>query len=368
VTEIYDKAKWHSDGEYPAELSPDQAYVYTGMFLAWAVHRGIEGEGIPVRLADAVKRRKITGATAYARLGGVLTRDVLSVVGQRFADAYYATGRFANDYAKVLAARLPTIYHVKDSWAHYDRLVLRLDARFDTWSKKSGPKRAASKNTSASRAAVRLKRLRARAKNSDVEVEHLLAFASLGDARAVAALRAIAAEHGWSTWGTKRDRRVPLGCWTDTVCAFLEGGYERLVELALDPKTKHSFALAVLEHCETMESALAVLAIVEAVERRAKPDRARLRDCVDALNLLLCFGKVSLRGKDEARARHFLHRRLANKLPITQRAGVILALRGCGNADSIALLANYSLPSPWTNVVNLTTRAIQNRRKLQRRP
>ncbi|MBN8465403.1 hypothetical protein JYJ95_02695 [Corallococcus exiguus] len=37
VQMAYDKAKWHYEGEYPTGLSKQQAFVHTGMFIAWAI-------------------------------------------------------------------------------------------------------------------------------------------------------------------------------------------------------------------------------------------------------------------------------------------------------------------------------------------
>ena len=39
----YDKADWHSGGNYPADLPSDNGGTHIGMFLAWAILRGLEG-------------------------------------------------------------------------------------------------------------------------------------------------------------------------------------------------------------------------------------------------------------------------------------------------------------------------------------
>ena len=36
--QVYDKAEYHYDGEFPADLPIEQAFVHTGMFLGWIVY------------------------------------------------------------------------------------------------------------------------------------------------------------------------------------------------------------------------------------------------------------------------------------------------------------------------------------------
>ncbi|MDM5319251.1 hypothetical protein RGT17_02390 [Bacillus altitudinis] len=38
---VYDKAKYHYDGEFPKDLSIEQAFVHTGMFLGWIIDKKI---------------------------------------------------------------------------------------------------------------------------------------------------------------------------------------------------------------------------------------------------------------------------------------------------------------------------------------
>jgi hypothetical protein len=42
TTDVYDKAKWHFDGDFPKELDDFQGYVHTGMFLGWLVDNGLK--------------------------------------------------------------------------------------------------------------------------------------------------------------------------------------------------------------------------------------------------------------------------------------------------------------------------------------
>jgi hypothetical protein len=53
---------------------------------------------------------------------GLLTR-----VGKDFTRVYYDTDCYLEDYAAVLGDSVPTLYHVEDSWANYDKLAPVID-------------------------------------------------------------------------------------------------------------------------------------------------------------------------------------------------------------------------------------------------
>ncbi|MGP6149634.1 hypothetical protein LZP85_08860 [Priestia flexa] len=37
MTTVYDKAKWHYEGDFPEDLDEDQGFVHTGMYLGWVI-------------------------------------------------------------------------------------------------------------------------------------------------------------------------------------------------------------------------------------------------------------------------------------------------------------------------------------------
>ena len=40
----YDLTDWHYGGDYPPDLPPENGGTHIGFFLAWAIHRGLQGE------------------------------------------------------------------------------------------------------------------------------------------------------------------------------------------------------------------------------------------------------------------------------------------------------------------------------------
>lgn len=134
---VYDKASWHTGGDYPAELPESQARVHMGLFLAWMIEHdlhdpdffadvGLDG------LVAAVKARALTGAELLEPLAGVLASDELSAEGNAFARAYYES-QYVLDYQAVLGSGQASIYHVADTWANYDRLKDTIDRRYQAW-------------------------------------------------------------------------------------------------------------------------------------------------------------------------------------------------------------------------------------------
>jgi hypothetical protein len=53
---VYDKAKWHVEGDFPKDLPTYQGYVHIGFYLGWAVERGFAGELLTDDFADEVER------------------------------------------------------------------------------------------------------------------------------------------------------------------------------------------------------------------------------------------------------------------------------------------------------------------------
>ncbi|TQV90040.1 hypothetical protein IF1G_11293 [Cordyceps javanica] len=160
-----DRAEWHQGDDLPADLDPAAAGTHIGMFLAWAVLRDLTSAAHETAHADALAAVRARAAQTTpgrylaAQCGGSLADDDLAEEAQQFAREYYisadaATGRdgqddennngdddvvvvgsgvYLDDYERTLAAGLPSLYHVHDSWDNYDLLAPVLDAAFEAW-------------------------------------------------------------------------------------------------------------------------------------------------------------------------------------------------------------------------------------------
>lgn len=135
---VYDKAKYHYDGDFPADLEIEQGFVHTGMFLGWIIDHGLYSDWFGKELSRYItdfKARKMTGAKVFQECDGVLMSDMLSEEGNEFAQNYFdfKRGMYLRDYGELLGKGLRTIYHVADSWPNYEKLKKRIDKRYRDW-------------------------------------------------------------------------------------------------------------------------------------------------------------------------------------------------------------------------------------------
>ncbi|MGX4587639.1 DUF7832 domain-containing protein [Paenibacillus chitinolyticus] len=142
---VFDKAKWHYEGDFPSELDRFQAYVPTGMFIAWVIKNDLVGKRS--RKEDApeielVKRDEMTGAEFYrTNWDGVLSSKELSEEAEAFSREYLDIRNdvyTAVDFTNVLAAGLPTIYHVEDSLENYRIIEPIITERYRDWKSRQG--------------------------------------------------------------------------------------------------------------------------------------------------------------------------------------------------------------------------------------
>jgi hypothetical protein len=145
----YDRA----DFDYSTEAEPlpkGHAGTHIGIFLAWAVLNGLESDFHRERSAELLarlRRREITGRQFFeAACSQRFSERDLGEEGNAFAQRYYvdAAGRrgpYFTDYKKVLTARLPSFWHVADTWANYEKIAAVISRRYEEWKSPARRKR-----------------------------------------------------------------------------------------------------------------------------------------------------------------------------------------------------------------------------------
>ena len=139
-----DKIDWHSGGNFPEDLPPENGGTHIGMYLAWIINNDLIGE---MHIEDsmesikAVKNRKMTGRDfLIEQCDAKFWDEDLNEEGLEFTKYYYSDEegmkQYIDDYEELLAKGLETTYHVEDSWDNYDRLRERIDERYLEWKKK----------------------------------------------------------------------------------------------------------------------------------------------------------------------------------------------------------------------------------------
>jgi hypothetical protein len=207
--------------------------------------------------------------------------------------------------------------------------------------------------------------LRLKAAKNELEVEHLIEMAALGDVRAIPVIRELQAKHGWTRSNQPGAAHlVPLARWAEVVCAYLEGGCDALVTSARQPEPDSLyFALAVLQEVKSSAAALALAELAFDIEGSLSKRAADGLKLADAINLTLSFKNSPQVYPDTAKKlRTFLHALLARSLSEPEMARVVCALRGVGNEDSIRLIG--SLPKfngAWSGLETSACKAIRNR-------
>lgn len=118
-TIVYDKAKYHYQGDFPADLSIDQAFVHTGMFLGWILEHNLFSEEFEEESQDEInqfKLKQMTGTEIYMNWDGVLADDMLNDEGNQFAMYYFNNKdewKYIDDYSGIFTDDGETLYHVQ---------------------------------------------------------------------------------------------------------------------------------------------------------------------------------------------------------------------------------------------------------------
>ncbi len=138
-TEIFDKAKWHLNSDFPEGLDSYQAYVHTGMFLAWLINNKLISTKFSEENKEGIRkflRREKTGTQIYIDfLDGVFTSNELNDKAVKFTKYYFDfdNGSYIDDYDECFTSKLDSIFHAKDTWENFDKISSIIDVRFNEW-------------------------------------------------------------------------------------------------------------------------------------------------------------------------------------------------------------------------------------------
>ena len=142
--EIIDHEEWHTEEDFPADLTPVHALTHMGMYFEWAAHKQLLHPDLAAQLAPALEKlatRELTGRDIVEQaLGKQLLLSFFNDLGQRFSAYYYADdeegyGQFLSDYVTTLRTDLlPSFYHVDNSQAAYNAIASQFDIAYARWS------------------------------------------------------------------------------------------------------------------------------------------------------------------------------------------------------------------------------------------
>lgn len=133
---VYDLARNHFLGDYPASLPIEKAYLHIGIYMGWVIDNKLYSEYFEDEASTEIYRftRREIGCIILAEIwDGALSHELFNDETNLFTFYYYAGGIFKKDYNEVLVKSHKTIYHVDDTWENYDILKRRINERFEEW-------------------------------------------------------------------------------------------------------------------------------------------------------------------------------------------------------------------------------------------
>lgn len=135
---LYDDAKSHFKdlNKFPQDLPIVQAYVHIGFYMGWVIEKELFSEYFEDESIVQILRfnnRQISCTVLSEIWDGELGSDLFSKIGNEFTEYYYRSGKYLDDYHKVLAEKEQSIYHVDDNWSNYDTVKAVIERRFEKW-------------------------------------------------------------------------------------------------------------------------------------------------------------------------------------------------------------------------------------------
>lgn len=133
---VYDRAAWHERAALDAGQPVENAFTHMGLYLAWAIRRGLHDGGVlPSDQADAVRSGRWVGLDLADTVDGTLAPDMLSAEGRAFSDARYSA--YVEAYSAAFRDHAP--YAVSDDSEAYARIAPVLDRLYDEWIRAGRP-------------------------------------------------------------------------------------------------------------------------------------------------------------------------------------------------------------------------------------
>jgi hypothetical protein len=141
--EVFDKAKWHYESDFPQELNSINAYTHTGFYLGWLIINNLISDEFKTEhfqeVTDYLDKKVDSIAIYLNQLDGVFTSNEVNELGYKFTNHYFdfKNGQYLHDYENNLCSNLPSIYHVKNNCENFQIVCDFLDFRFKEFKTKS---------------------------------------------------------------------------------------------------------------------------------------------------------------------------------------------------------------------------------------
>jgi hypothetical protein len=137
---VFDKAKYHADAVNDLGLEDEQAFVHTGLFMAWLIHHELMSDFFMLESGNEITQltsRKQSPSSLYMNWDGVLIGEMLNTEGFNFSQAYFDFdhGTYMQDYERIFKVSGNQVFTIQDNWDNYDRLAPTIQAAYTRWKK-----------------------------------------------------------------------------------------------------------------------------------------------------------------------------------------------------------------------------------------
>jgi len=137
MDEKYDDVDWHWGGQWPENVSLENAYVHMAALIYWAILRNRLSPDMHMaepqdqECIDDVLSRRITPLTFVKKCcdGALLSDDFTDETNDFLVDYYDS---YPDDFVTLFGV---DDYGVPNEWSTYDRVVPMLDERYEQWKK-----------------------------------------------------------------------------------------------------------------------------------------------------------------------------------------------------------------------------------------
>lgn len=135
----YDDQKWHLNDDFPSGLDEKCALIHMGFFITWIIDNHLESNVLASKFPHEInllRNRKITGVDFILRCcDNKLSSEDLNDIGNQFAEFYYASNQYFDDYVELSDPNKESIFLEPNSWNKYDEVKHMIDGRYSLWLK-----------------------------------------------------------------------------------------------------------------------------------------------------------------------------------------------------------------------------------------
>ncbi|MGR3807129.1 hypothetical protein SAMN05660772_00415 [Pasteurella testudinis DSM 23072] len=137
----YDDIKWHLNEDYPNDLPVNNALTHMGLFMHWIINNDLTScllkENFQ-REIEQVKSNQITGSEFIQKCcDEKLTSDDFNTNGNEFAQYYYSSDKYFDDYVDHSNPNLPTIFHEPNNLEKYNEISNIISKRYNEFLNKN---------------------------------------------------------------------------------------------------------------------------------------------------------------------------------------------------------------------------------------